>query len=185
MSNLDQNDFQRMLHEDIASANLGVTHDDFVTGVKCGQMGFKCMTGEPVQFVKGGRAIVFRVLVLLYLAAPPILIPIWAYHERNWWLLATILVSYAASISAAWRSKIVIYFLVLCIGAWFWIGFSLHHFLTFSCFCALWGYMLFEMAETAQRDYALQSLVERPDVFEDAISRNKIMIVRKPAALGE
>jgi hypothetical protein len=35
------------------------------------------------------------------------------------------------------------------------------------------------MAEDVQNEYAIQSLVENPDVFKDAIARNKIMVIRK------
>jgi hypothetical protein len=35
------------------------------------------------------------------------------------------------------------------------------------------------IADNAEEEYALQSLVENPDVFKDAIARNKIMVVRK------
>ena len=35
------------------------------------------------------------------------------------------------------------------------------------------------LADNVEREYAMQSLVENPEVFEDAITQNKIMIVRK------
>ena len=34
------------------------------------------------------------------------------------------------------------------------------------------------IADNAEMEYAMQSLVENPAVFEDAIAQNKIMIVR-------
>ena len=39
--------------------------------------------------------------------------------------------------------------------------------------------MLFMMADNAEMEYALQSLVESPELFEEAIAQNKIMIIRK------
>lgn len=39
--------------------------------------------------------------------------------------------------------------------------------------------MLFMMADNAEREYAMQSLIEHPDMFEHAIAQNRIMIVRK------
>jgi hypothetical protein len=39
--------------------------------------------------------------------------------------------------------------------------------------------MLFGMAEAAQNEYAMQSLVENPDLSAQAIGEKKIMVVRK------
>ena len=41
------------------------------------------------------------------------------------------------------------------------------------------GFKCFELAESTQNQYALQSLIERPDVFNRAISEQRIMILRK------
>jgi hypothetical protein len=38
---------------------------------------------------------------------------------------------------------------------------------------------LFMMADNAEKVYAMQSLIEHPEVFDDAIARNRIMIIRK------
>jgi hypothetical protein len=84
-----------------------------------------------------------------------------------------------ASYSAAAGSKLVFLFLALCIGAWFKLGFSLHQYLTFFFLCALWGYLFFKLAESTQNEYALQSLIERADIFDQAIAEQRIMIIRK------
>lgn len=171
--------FAKMLEADIAQANAGVTHSDFVAGVRSGRMGFKCMFGEPHQLVTGSRKVIFNFLVLLYTLAPPVLISAWALYENNWWLLLGIPVSYAASYSAARRSKLIFLFLFLCIGVWIKNGFSIRQYITFFFFCALWGYMIFQMAESAQNEYAMQSLIEKPDLFDRVVAGNLIMIVRK------
>jgi len=44
---------------------------------------------------------------------------------------------------------------------------------------AWWGLMLFIVADNAEKEYAMQSLVENRDLFDQAIAQNKIMIVRK------
>ena len=72
-----------MMQQSIAEANEGITHAEFVAGAQSGTIGFKCMVGEPHQFIAGARKAIFSFFVLLYTVAPLILIPIWAYHERN------------------------------------------------------------------------------------------------------
>lgn len=156
-----------------------ITHAEFVTGVQNKTVGFKCLLGEPSQLIRGARKAMFNILAMLYMAAPLIIIPLWAYHVGNWWLLVGIAVSYAASFSAANRSKIIFLFACLCVGFWIRSGFSVYQYITFYFFCALWGYTLFQMAEEAQTKYAMQSLIENPELFSEAIAQNKIMIVRR------
>jgi hypothetical protein len=166
-------------HDSIAEANKGVTHVDFVAGVQSGTLGFKCMRSEPSSLLGGARKAIFNLLVLLYTVAPLLLVSGWAFHERSWWLLLGIPVSYIATYTATRGSKIIFLFLLFCIGVWIWNGFSIHQYVTFFFFCALWGYMFFQMAEAAQNDYAMQSLVENPDLLAQAIAEKRIMIVRR------
>jgi hypothetical protein len=70
-------------------------------------------------------------------------------------------------------------FFALCVGVWLKLGFSFHQYITFFFFSALWGYLLFELAESTQNEYALQTFIGRPDIFEHAIAEHRIMIVRK------
>ena len=172
-------EFQASLDADIAKANEGVTHDDFVAGVQKGTLGFKCMRGEPSSLVTGTRKTIFNLLVLLYMVVPFFLVPGWAFYQHDWWLLIGIPVSYVATYSATRGSKIIFLFMLVCLGVWIRGGFSIHQYVTFFFFCALWGYILFQMAESAQNEYALQSLVENPDLFTRALSERKIMIVRR------
>jgi hypothetical protein len=113
------------------------------------------------------------------MVAPLFLASGWAFYERNWWLLMGIPVSYVATYSATRGSKIIFLFLCVCIGVWIRSGFSIHQYVTFFFFCALWGYMLFQMAESAQNEYAMQSLVENEDLFAHAVTDKKIIVVRK------
>jgi hypothetical protein len=172
-------EFRASLEADIAKENEGVTHADFVAGVQGGTLGFKCMRGEPSSLVTGLRKTIFNLLVLLYTVAPLFLVSPWAFHERNWWLLMGIPVCYVATYSATRGSKIIFLFLCVCIGVWIRSGFSIHQYISFFFFCALWGYMLFQIAESAQNEYAMQLLVENPGLFARAIAEKKIMIVRK------
>ena len=167
----------QMLRQRIADANEGITHQEFAAGVQSGTIGFKWMIGEPQQFLRGARKAIFSILVLLYTIAPLILISLWAYRERNGWLLLGIPISYVASYSAAAGSKLVFLFLALCIGVWLKLGFSFHQYITFFFFCALWGYLFFELAESTQNEYALQSLIARADIFDQAVAEHRIMII--------
>jgi hypothetical protein len=168
-----------MMQQHIAEANQGITHAEFAAGAQNGKIGFKCLVGEPQQFITGARKAIFNIFVLLYTVAPLILVPIWAYHERNAWLLIGIPVSYIASFSAAAHSKLIFLFFLLCIGVWLKAGFSFHQYITFFFFCSLWGYMCFQWAEATQNDYALHSLIDHPEIFNRAIAEQRIMIVRK------
>ena len=177
-------EFQAALEADVAKANQGITHADFVVGVQSGTMGFKCISGEPYQFIRGARRTIFSILVLLYMVAPAIVIPLWAWHEHDWWLLSGIVVSAIATrigarliYSQKKQSSIGAFLLIGLIVSWF--RFGIHSYYTFFALSALWGLMLFMIADNAEKEYALQSLLENPDVFKDAIARNKIMVGRK------
>lgn len=167
-----------------AEANQGVTHEVFVAGVQSGKVGFKCIFGQPHQFIRGDRRVIFAILVLFYTVAPILLVPLWAWHERNWWLLIGIVVSAIATQIAARliynakeQNSIGGFLLFACIVCW--LCFGIHNHYTFFVLSALWGMMFFMIADKAEQEYAIQSLVENRDVFEDAIAQNKIMIVSK------
>ncbi len=177
-------EFQATLEADVAEANKGITHADFVAGVQNQTMGFKCMFGEPYQFIRGARGTIFCILFLLYMIAPAIFISLWAWHEHSWWLLAGIAVS---AIGTRIASRLIynqdkqysIGALLLIAFVAFWFFFGIHSYYTFFALCALWGLMFFMIADNAEKDYAIQCLIEHPAVFNDAIARNRIMIIRK------
>src|SRR3974377_2260362 len=86
-------EFQAALAAETRRCNKNITHADFVAGVQNRTMGFKCMFGEPYQFIRGARRTIFGILVLLYMIAPAIFVSLWAWHEHSWWLLLGIAVS--------------------------------------------------------------------------------------------
>ncbi len=184
MTNASQ--LQASLQAEIAAANNNVTHADFVAGVKSGTMGFRCMGCEPHRLIQGGSQIVFGVMVLLYMVAPVVFVPLWAWHEHSWWLLAGIPASVIGTQIASYachRGKeysIAAFFLIATIITWLRGG--IHSYYTFFTLCALWGMVLFIIAENAEREYAMQSLIDHPEVFEDAITKNAIMITRRSAS---
>ena len=179
-------EFQESVAWNISAANKHITHADFAIGTQSGTLGFKCMSGELCQFIRGARRTVFNILVLLCMVAPIVFIPLWAWHERRWWFLTGIVASVLGSCIATRliynsqkQNSVGAFLLVASIACW--LGFGIDSYSTFLALCALWGLMLFMIADNVERQYAMQSLIENPDVFEDAITRNKIMFVRKSA----
>jgi hypothetical protein len=61
----------------------GVSHEDFVAGVKEGTMNFVCLKGEPRHLLRGARGHIFGMFVLLYTVAPILAIPAWAFQVPN------------------------------------------------------------------------------------------------------
>ena len=161
-----------------------ITHAEFVTGMQNKIIGFKVMYGEPIMLVKGARKNIFYILVMLYSVAPIFVIPLWAYHESNWWLLLGIFISWLATFLTANSRAVVIKgktvggsLLMICIV--FWVIKGIHNYLTFFSLTAFWGCLLFQIAENVQIEYAMQSLIESPELFNEAVAQNKIMIVRR------
>ena len=174
-------EFQVALGARVAKANQGITHAEFVVGVQSRKMGISCIVGSPSQFIRGTYRTVFNILAMSYMVAPATFIPIWAWHEQNWWLLIGIVVSFIGTIIAAQLAEgayslaaILLIFLGI---SWFRCG--VHNYYTFFPLCALCGLIFFMMADEAEKEFALQSLVKNPDVFEDAIARDAIMMVCK------
>jgi hypothetical protein len=116
---------------------------------------------------------------MLYLVAPVIIIPLWAYHERNWWLLLGIIVASLIAPQLAQRKGHTIggFLFLACLI----FGFSkgIHNYYTFFSVCTLWSYMFFQMAESSQTIYAMQSLVDSPELFTKAIAEKRIRVERQ------
>jgi hypothetical protein len=117
--------------------------------------------------------------------APTMFVPLWAWHERSWWLLMGIVVSAIGTLTAANCGQEKQYstgaFLLIA-SVVCWLCFGIHSYYTFFALCALWGLILFMIADNAEKEYAMQSLIENRDVFEDAIARDRIMVVQKDDA---
>ena len=177
-------EFQATLAANSAEANKGISHPEFVTGIKARAVGFRCVAGEPQQFIRGTPRKLFAILVVLYSVAPAVLVPLWAWHEHSWWLLFGILVSAMATgtgVSLVYnrqkRYSVAGFLIVASVGSW--LTFGIHSYYTFFALCASWGLVLFMIANNAEREYALQSLIDNPEVFDHAVSSGRIMIVPK------
>ncbi|HEY2857004.1 MAG TPA: hypothetical protein VGJ21_01145 [Terracidiphilus sp.] len=164
------------LHNIPRDVTDSVTHEEFVAGVANKAIGFKVTQGEPITLVRGARKTIFNIVAALYLVVPLLIVPFWAYHESNWWLLVGIPV---ASLIAPQLRSISFggLFVLACIVSWAIRG--VHSYFTFFSLCLLWGYMFFHVAENAQNEYAMQSLLENPDLFNTAVVNKRILVVRK------
>jgi hypothetical protein len=171
----------------IKEANANITHEQFVEGAKNNTMGFKVIFGEPNQLLRGYRKTIFSILVMFYLIVPIIIIPIISFFHSNWWLMFGIAFSllfaqFAAWVGAKnpgrWKAAIIYIYGIVCIIYWIIKGFHFIDYITFFFFCALWSFFFFRMAENAQRIYAMETLVENPDIFYKAIEKDFIMITK-------
>jgi hypothetical protein len=166
-----------------AEANKNISHEEFVAGVRDRTIGFKCPFGEPFQLLTTPQKKIFAIFVILYKFAPFVLVPIWAYYERNWWILFGIAASqfgiFLAARAAVRGAKSASggFLPFVFIGSWIVTG--IRSIETFYSLCALWSWALFLIAEDFQRGCATKNLVASSTVFDDAIASQKIMIVRR------
>lgn len=173
-----------LLADSVTEANRNVSHADFVAGAQSGTLGFTCVGIEPYQLITGVRRRIFSILVFLYAVVPFAAAPLWAWHKHNWWLLFGVIASLigtgvAARLIHTEKKQNSVGGLLLFgfLVSWFLAGF--HSYPTFFVSWGLWGFMLFNIADTAERDYALDSLIESPELFSKAVAQNRIMIVHK------
>lgn len=125
----------------------------------------------------------FKLFAFLYMFAPLIIVPYWAYSNDNWYFLFGIAFSYAGSYSSfAPRLKSFIFlFALLSIGVWLKTGFSIHQYITFFFFCSLWGYLTAKIAEeynqlskkgTLENDEELRTfLKDNPGYLQEEIRK--------------
>lgn len=186
---IDLKKIYESLIPEIQEANKGITHEDFVKGVNNGTIGFKIMWGEVSDLIIGSPKTAFSIHVILYLWAPLILVPLFSYLANNWLLLFGIIFSYFftrlavwhnTTISGKWKGNIIYLFGLFMIGYWLKSGFHFYDYMSFFFFCGLWGHFFFLTAEAAQDpEHAIKCLVENKNLFNYAITSNKIMIIHK------
>ena len=125
----------------------------------------------------------FKLFAFLYMIAPLLVIPYWAYFNDNWYLLFGIPFSYLGSYSSfSPRLKSFIFlFTIVCIGVWIGTGFSIHQYITFFFFCSLWGYLITQIAEeydqeskrgTLENDSELKNFLEKnPEYLNEQMKK--------------
>lgn len=156
-----------------------ISHEEFVTGLQDGTVGFAPRGGEAVRLASGGGRVLFTICLLLYLVAPVLVIPVWAYHERNWWLLLGIVVASLIAPQLAQRRGSSIGGLLLLASLIFIFTKGLHNYFTFFSLCALWSYFFFRLAEAVQIESAKQTLIDSPESFQREIAAGGLYIWRK------
>jgi len=156
-----------------------MTHAEFATGLQDETL--ECWLAEPYILRRGPRKTIFNLLSLLYIAGPLIFIPLWAYRVGNWWLLIGIPVSYLATASAARYSPLIFCFGCYWVGFVIRYGFSASHLTTFYFLCAVYGYLLWQFADTMRMACARQSLIDSEELYNDALAEGRLRIIRLDA----
>jgi len=159
-------------------------HEQFVAGMR--QQTTAChFLGEPFQFLTPAQKKKFAVFVVLYAVAPIVLVPLWAYHERNWWLLVGVIAAFVGlflgSRASTQGGKATSggFLPILLIVLWFTEGFRGRD--TFYTLCATWSWALYLMADAAQRHWAEENLVASKDTYERAVADKRVVIIPKEA----
>lgn len=152
--------------------NKALSHDEFVKGLTEGMHDVKFVLSSH-NLLEGARQRVFVVLATIYIVAPLIVIPAYAYTHGNWWLLFGIV---AAAIGAMSPSFVGI-FLCICIGVWLRAGAHLHQYVTFFFLCALCEYLLFRFCDARADADARKTLIENAPLYEAAIKAGAIALV--------
>jgi hypothetical protein len=153
-----------------------MSHADFVVGMQNKTLG--CWLAEPYQLRNGLRKTFFNLLFLLYIVGPLIFVPLLAYRTNNWWFLIGIATSYLGTASAGKYSRLIYYFGCYWTGFLIQHGFSVFHYTTFYFLCAAYGYLLWHLADTMRMGCARQSLIDREDIYENAIIKNRLRIIK-------
>lgn len=115
----------------------------------------------------------FNLFAMLYMVAPLIIVPYWAYSNDNWYLLFGILFSWFASFTSVSRKlkSFIFLFTMLCIGSWLRSGFSIHQYITFFFFCSLGGYLFAQIAEEYDQE-SKRGTMENDSEFQEFYEKN-------------
>lgn len=168
-----------MLHNIPIDVTQTVTHVEFVRGLQDGTVGFATRGGESVRLASRAGRVFFTICFLSYLVAPVLVIPVWAYHERNWWLLLGIVVASLIAPQLAQRKGSSIGGLLLIASLIFFFTKGLHNYFTFFPLCAFWSYFFFQLAEAVRFESAKQTLIDSPECFRREVAANGLYIWRK------
>lgn len=130
--------------------------------------------------------ILFKLVVFLYMFAPLIAVPYWAYSNYNCYLLFGIPFSYLGSYTSfSPRLKSFIFlFTMFSIGGWIKTGFNIHQYITFFFICSLWGYVIAKIAEGYDQQNKEGTLDNDRKMLKH-LSKNKDEIARKIAEYTE
>ena len=170
------------LHNIPVDITQTVTHVEFVRGLQDGTVGFATRGGESVRLASRAGRVFFTICFFSYLVAPVLVIPVWAYHERSWWLLLGIVVASLIAPQLAQRKGSFIGGLLLLASLVFFFTKGVHNNFTFIPLCALWSYFFFQLAEAVQFASAKQTLIDSPECFRREVAEKGLYIWRKRGA---
>jgi len=169
----------------VATETAAVSHNAFVSGIRNGSMKVVPFKGNAYDLIRGtGRKKIFACHVIAYLAAPLIGVPLWAWQQRNAWILFGILSAYMAIFITRGRGLehkqygFGAFLMIATVLAWIVLG--RHNYWTVHLTCALGACFLYLASEETQQRYVRESLIENPDHFDWAVNEKRIWIVTKP-----
>jgi hypothetical protein len=183
------NSFGEFFESLVKDSYVGFTHDFFAYCLDKNEIRVTLLF-EPSKIIKGTKARMFALFVILYQFGPLIMIPIIAYFTSNWWLLFGIIVCFVMHLQMAkfilkdvktqeelqglnfWCTLL----LIICIVLFIFIGFS--HFI-FWPFCILWAWTFYSLAELLQIKFAIRMLKNDPELYKKVLEKNMILVERK------
>jgi hypothetical protein len=167
------------LHNIPVDVTDSITHAEFVAGMRNQTVNFAITGGDPMRLVSGAGRAFFTVFFLLYLIAPILVIPFWAYQERNWWLLLGIIVASLIAPQLAQLKRSYIGGLFFLASLIFLFTKGLHSYYTFFSLCAFSSYLFFRLAEAVQASSARQTLIDSPECFRRETAAKGIYVWRR------
>ena len=82
---------------------------------------------------------------------PIVVIPFTAYVFNDWWILVGLFAVFAGVLIADSKPKLFYIFPPLCVAFWIEQGFNIHHLVTFSFFCFLFGFIFYTITLEYQK----------------------------------
>jgi hypothetical protein len=106
-------------------------------------------------------------------------VPFFAFHFSNWWLLFGIVFSYIGSLSGAWKTHLPAYLMLYFIGEAIAGHYHFKDYDDFFYICMFWGYFWFQVAEQGQKDFSLEALLTKSDLYDWAVNNRRIIVSKR------
>ena len=152
-----------------AEDNARVSHSDFTKKALAKKMGIKFMI-SPQNLLSGSNKLIFNILVFSYFILPLIACPIWAWHEKKWYLVFGVLISFLTQL----KSDTGKLFFFIALILWVWLG--IHNPWTYFFLCAAWTKCLFNFADEYANQCAINILIKNENIFNTLASTGKILV---------
>jgi hypothetical protein len=150
-----------------------------VQEVNAKRMGIK-LNCNATKLLRGPDGHIFGAMVIMYSVVPFIAIPLWAWHQHDWWLLAGIAACKIGTSAEAQRTNKPVVsagtiFGIVALILWYFRG--IESYWTFFIFWGAWGMWWYRRADKFQDRNALKTLVTTKDEFERYKAANQFYVV--------